>query len=105
MNEAESVRSVSNQPGEYDEQRVATLEPVRAALVQLGLPLARYRKLNGIMGALEMQIEDGGDSPAVNTLLVQALHAAVIHQVGEDRAKPVFVALDGFVRAEARRNA
>lgn len=38
--------------------------------------------LNGILNALGMQIEDGGDSPEVSQLLLQALAAGVRHQVG-----------------------
>jgi len=32
-----------------------------------------------------MQIEDGGDSPEVNRLLLEALRAGVRHQVSEKR--------------------
>ncbi len=73
------------------------------ALKALNLPSLRQRKLNGILNALTMQIEDGGDSPEVNKLLVEALRAAVIFQVGEDAAKPLIEALARFEQAETLR--
>ena len=56
----------SNEPTRYDEARVAQLEPIETELVKLGLPLVRFRKISGILNALEMQIEDGGDNPQVS---------------------------------------
>lgn len=97
------MKTPNNQSQVYGERRVATLKPIQSAVLQLGLPTKRVRKLNGIMNALEMQIEDGGDSPQVNSLLVEAQQAAVIHQVGEEQAKPVLAAGAGFVQAEVRR--
>lgn len=47
-----------------------------------------------------MQIEDGGDSPEVNKLLVEALRAAVVFQVGEDAAKSFIEALARSEQAE-----
>lgn len=93
----------TNIPGSYDEARVAQLKPIRAAIEELGLPLIRVRKLLGILNALEMQIEDGGDSRAVNELLLQALREAAVHQVGKKRARPVKRAVDAFARAENER--
>jgi hypothetical protein len=93
----------SNQPVRYDRARVAQLKPVEAAIKSLGLPLIRFRKLNGILGALTMQIEDGGDHPEVNRLLIDALRVAVRHQVGEKMARPVLRALDAFEQTEAER--
>ena len=93
----------TNQPDRYDEARVATLEPVRQAVMALGLPLTRLRKINGILGALEMQIEDGGDSPTVNEHLLAALRACVLHQVDTSQAAPVLAAIDAFAEQEARR--
>ena len=72
-------------PGKYiDRLRLAQLKPVEKAIQDLRLPLIRYRKLKGILNALMMQIEDGGDSPEVNAFLVKALRSTVIHLVGED---------------------
>ena len=93
----------SNLPTPYDEARVAQLEPIRAALEALRLPLIRFKKLNAILGALEAQIEVGGDSPQVNALLLQALRAAVLHQVEESPARGALGTIEAFERSEARR--
>ena len=93
----------TNLPGLYDEACVARLKPIHAAVEQLDLPMNRKRKLLGTLNALEMQIEDGGDSPAVNDLLLKALQEAAVHQVGKMRAKPVIGAIDAFTRAESER--
>jgi tetratricopeptide (TPR) repeat protein len=95
--------SPTNIPGSYDEARVARLKPISTAIEQLGLPFVRKRKLIGILNALEMQIEDGGDSPAVNDHLLQALRESAVHQVGKKKAKPVMSAIDAFARAENKR--
>lgn len=50
-----------------------------------------------------MQIEDGGDSPEVNHLLLDALRAGVIHQVGEDAAAQALRAIEAFRQIEAKR--
>lgn len=86
-----------------DHARLKTLKPVGTAIEALNLPLLRYRKLNGILNALTMQIEDGGDSPKVNELLVKALRAAIIFQVGEAVAKSALEALAQFEQFEALR--
>jgi hypothetical protein len=62
--------------------------------------MLRFRKVNTILNALKMQIEDGGDDPTANDYLVKALRAAVIAQVGEAEGKSIFEALDSFERAE-----
>jgi len=93
----------SNQPIRYDRARVAQLEPIKAEIERLGLPLIRFRKLKGVLNALEMQIEDGGDSPEVNKLLLDALRAGLLHQVGERQAQAALRAIDAFERAEAKR--
>lgn len=93
----------SNQPLRYDRARVDQLKPIRTEIEKLGLPLVRLRKLNGILGGLEMQIEDGGDSPEVNKLLLDALRAGILHQVDERQARPALQAIDTFAQAEAKR--
>jgi hypothetical protein len=93
----------SSEPFRYDRARVAQLAPLRAELLKLGLPLIRFRKLNGILGALEMQIEDGGDSPEVNKRLLDALRAGIDHQVGPRQGHVALQAIDAFEQAEARR--
>ena len=93
----------SNQPMRYDRARVTQFHPVKTAIQSLGLPPIRVRKLNGIVNAIVMQIEDGGDSPEVNHLLLDALRAAIIHQVGEDAAVPALRAIEAFQQVEAER--
>jgi len=93
----------TNIPNRYDKARVARLKPVQAAVERLALPLNRKRKLFGILNALEMQIEDGGDSPDVNDRLLDALRASALHQVGRKKAKPLMDAIDIFARAENER--
>ncbi len=90
----------TNEPGAYDAARVATLQPIQEAIEQLQLPPVRFRKLNTIRNALEMQIEDGGDSPEVNNHLLETLQLAVIHQVGQQRAQTVLQAIDNFAQVE-----
>jgi tetratricopeptide (TPR) repeat protein len=93
----------SNEPSRYDRARVERTDAMKVEIDTLGLPLNRYRKLLGILNALIGQIEDGGDSPEVNRLLLEALRAAVRHQVGERRARAALRAIDRFERAEAER--
>jgi tetratricopeptide (TPR) repeat protein len=93
----------SNEPSRLDRARAARTDPIARELGGLGLPLIRQRKLNGILNALMMQIEDGGDSPEVNRLLLDALREGLRHQVGEPRAKSVLRAIDAFEEAEAER--
>jgi hypothetical protein len=93
----------TNQPGSIDETRLDRLKPVQLAIEALGLPSVRFRKLNGLLNALAMQIEDGGDHPDVNELLLAALKVGVRHQVGAEAAQPVLDTLDTFAQAEAER--
>ena len=86
-----------------DRARLKTLEPVEQSIQLLNLPAIRFRKLNTILNALTMQIEDGGDDPTVNGYLVKALRAAVIAQVGGTSGKSVLETLDSFERAEQDR--
>jgi len=90
----------SNQPTRYNHERVAQLEPIEQAIAALDLPLVRVRKLNPIFNALAMQIEDGGDNPEVNRLLMDALRAGIRHQVDDDAARLVLAAIDTFERTE-----
>ncbi len=98
-----SSRAPSNQTGRYDYERVAKLRPLEAAVKRLGLPPIRSRKLGTILNALEMQIEDGGDSPEVNRLLLEALRAGLRHQADERTIQPALRAIDAYERAEAER--
>jgi hypothetical protein len=93
----------TNEPGQYNKARVARLKPIREAIQRLNLPPIRWRKLNGILNALEMQIEDGGDSPEANGFLLEALRAGVRHQVGSEQAAAALVAIATFEQAERKR--
>jgi hypothetical protein len=87
-----------------DRARLKTLEPVEQSIQMLNLPMIRFRKLNIIINALKMQIEDGRDASTVNDYLVKALHAAIVAQVGEASGKNALEALDRFVQAERDRS-
>lgn len=93
----------SNEPTRPDRVRVAQTDTMDMEINKLRLPPLRRRKLHAIMNALTVQIEDGGDSPEVNHLLLEALRAAVCHQVGEERAKSALRAMDAYQQAEAQR--
>ena len=93
----------SNQSTRYDRARVTQLGPIRESIQRLRLPILSMRKLIGILNAVEVQIETGGDSPEVNARLLDALRVAVRHQVDEHTARPVLGAIDVFAQAEARR--
>lgn len=93
----------SPDPARYDPQRVAHLQPIHDAVSRLGLPLIRFRKIKSILGALEVQIEDGGDAPEINNLLLDALRAVLRHQVGGPQMQDALAAVDAFARAEVLR--
>jgi tetratricopeptide (TPR) repeat protein len=93
----------TNQVGRYDRERVARLDPIKKAIDHLKLPLLRMRLLRGILNAIEMQIESGGDNPDVNHLLAEALRTGVRHQVDDNAARPILRAIDVFERTEAKR--
>jgi hypothetical protein len=65
--------------------------------------LIRQRKLNSILNALMMQIEDWDDSSEVNRLLRDALREVLRHQVGKHRARAALSAIDALEEAEAER--
>jgi hypothetical protein len=93
----------TSQPDRYDAARAATLRPIEASVERLRLPLNRRRKVLSILSALEVQIEDGGDSPDVNDLLLAALRVAILHQVGQEQARPALSAIDVFAAQERLR--
>jgi hypothetical protein len=92
-----------NRTGRHDRLRVAAFRKVDEAVEALGLPLSRSRKLGAICNAIEIQIEDGGDHPEVNSLLLVALRRGLEHQVGEAQAAPVLRAIDTFEGYEHER--
>jgi len=85
----------------YDRQRVAHLQPLKDAVGQIGLPLLRLRKISSIIAALEVQIEDGGDDPAVTALLLDALRAALRRQGEGVPLAAALHAVDTFARADS----
>ena len=91
------------EPTRYDRARAARLAPLRQAVQKLRLPPGRGRKLLALLNALEVQIEDGGDSPDVNQHLLAALRAGLHHQVSERQARAALQAIDAFAEDEARR--
>ncbi|NLD72958.1 MAG: hypothetical protein GX649_09620, partial [Chloroflexi bacterium] len=93
----------SNQPTGYDEERVDKLEAVRATISDLDLSMAAADKLRGILNAIEVQSEQGGDTPVVNDLLIDALRAAIRHLVGESQGAEALRAVDTFAAQEAER--
>jgi len=93
----------SPDPVRYDRQRVAQLQPVKDAVDRLGLPLLRLRKIRGVLNAVEMQIEDGGDAPEVNARLLDALRAVLRHQATGAPLAAALRAIDAFERVEDAR--
>jgi len=94
-------RIPSSVPGKnIDRPRLNQLKPVEKAIQGLRLSLIQFRKLNGILGALTMQVEDGGDNPEVNAFLVKALRSAVIHHVGVDAGQSAIQTIDAFQMSE-----
>lgn len=91
----------SNRPTGYDEERVENLEAVSAAIANLRPRMDAAHKLFGILNAIETQIEEGGDSPAVNSLLLDALRAAIRHLLGEAEGARALRAVDEFAAQEA----
>ena len=105
MTKSNPARSIMEEvfQTKIDYPRLETVKPIGEAIESLNLPKLRFRKLNGILNALTMQIEDGGDFPEVNELLIKALRAAVIAQVGEESARASLNALAQFEQSEALR--
>ncbi len=77
--------------------------PVGKATEDLSISSDRFRKISGIRNALEMQIENGGDSPEVNKLLIEALRKAILHQVDATEAQTALDAIATFEQAENER--
>jgi len=95
-----SQRIPTTQQGGTGHKRLALLKPIKETIRALDLPALQLRKLNGILSALEMQIESGDDSATVNQLLLAALAAGVKHQIAEQQARPVLEALERFAYHE-----
>ena len=79
------------------------IKGIGEALEQSGAPVIRYRKVNGILNALAMQVEDGGDNPVVVAHLLDALEAAVRAIISEPAATAVLPAVHVLRVVEAQR--
>jgi len=93
----------TNEPGRYDRARVARVTVLEEEVKRLALPPIRWRKLKALLTAIEMQIEDAGDSAKVNRLLLDALRAGIRHQVGAEQGAAALAAVDLFAAEEAAR--
>jgi hypothetical protein len=82
---------------------LSLIAAVRNAAEQSGEPLLRYRKVNGILNALAMQVEDGGDDPAVVVHLLDAFEAAVRAHVSQPAAADVLLSVQALRNAETQR--
>ncbi len=84
---------------------LSKIAAVRTAAEQAGEPLLRFRKVNGILNALAMQAEGGGDDQAVVAHLLDALEAAVRARarVSELAASDVLLAVQTLRNAETQR--
>jgi hypothetical protein len=78
------------------------IQAIQKALEQSGEPVMRYRKVNGILNALTMQIEDGGDHPAVIAHLLDALETAVRAYVSGPAVSNVLLAVEALRKAETQ---
>jgi hypothetical protein len=79
------------------------IQAIHKALEQSGEPVMRYRKVNGILNALAMQLEDGGDHPAVVAHLLDALEAALRAYVSGPAVSNVLLAVEALRKAETQR--
>ena len=79
------------------------IKAIQNELEQSGEPVIRYRKVNGVLNALAMQIEDGGDSSAVVARLFEALEAAVGAYLSEPAAANILAGVKALRQAEAQR--
>ena len=79
------------------------IKAIQNALEQSGEPVIRYRKVNGILNALAMQIEDGGDNSAVVARLFDALEAAVGAYLSEPAAADILAGVKALRQAETNR--
>jgi hypothetical protein len=86
----------------YNEAGVKALHGVRSAIDSAGLPLLRERKLNGILNAIEMQIEDYDYDEDVVKALVRAMVSLAERYELTTRAE-LDSALAGFERNLERR--
>ena len=81
------------------------IKAVGNAAEQSGESLLRYLKVNGILNALAMQVEDGGDDPVVVAHLLDALEAACRRRayISEPAATAVLQAVQALRNTQAQR--
>jgi len=82
----------------YNEKSVNAFKVVRDSLAALKLPFARQRRYNGIVNAIEMQIEIGRRSRVVIDHLYATLLALAEHEKNRDKEiQPLEAVLDNFL--------
>lgn len=67
--------------------RLTQFRAVKTAVNALRLPPIDQRKLNGILNAIEMQLESSNYSPEAVDYLLKALQTAVLHEVSDGDSK------------------
>ena len=82
----------------YNQAGVDALSDIRAVVASLGAPIA-FRKLYGILNAMEMQVEESPYSIEALQHLGQALEATVrLYQVDQPKSTQLERALATFLR-------
>jgi hypothetical protein len=72
----------------YNDNGVNALDKVRRVVQDFGLPFTARRKFNGILNAIEMQVEDYEYGPEVLDNLIKALLVlADFYHLSDERAK------------------
>ena len=89
----------------YDEASVTAFNFVREAVGALRLPLIQQRRYNGILNAIEMQIEDGEPSLQVIRYLRAALFSLLAHDELDEYNAVIEAAFDRFDREMSLRHA
>jgi hypothetical protein len=84
---------------QFDEETVATFDPVCAAVDALRLPLLLQRRYTCIANAIKVQLECGSPSRLVIGHLTAALLALMHHDGLSRKAKPIESALAAFERS------
>ncbi len=87
----------------YNKAGVKALEKVREVIDSFGLPLIRARKFNGILNAIEMQIEDYEYADDVVEALDKALLALAGKYASDMRYAELERALAEFERRLGRK--
>jgi hypothetical protein len=87
----------------YNQAGVDALEAVRAVVASFGAPLV-FRKLYGILNAMEMHVEETPYSVEALQHLGKALEAtARLYQVDEQQSTKLARALATFLRTAAKQ--